>query len=136
MHSSLLFPFALFLYHTRFGTSAAGTNPNRHIALHALDTAHVIHFTLSRRGGVVNTTSFSKDYVNLPNLLHNLEQAEARFNLTKREVKGNKLVRKAKDVSGSGEEGVLMGEVATEGVWLVFAVNLTSSLDRILSRGG
>ena len=89
----------------------------RHIALHALDTAPVLHFTLARRGGVVNTTAFVKDYVNLPNLLRNLEKAEARFNLTKREVEGNKLVRKAKDLGGKGGEGVLMGEVAAEGVW-------------------
>ena len=116
MHYSLL-PFAIFLSHAALITSAAGTTPESHVALHALDSAPVIHFTLARRGGVVNTTVFSKDYVNLPNLLQDLEKAEGRFNLTKRAVKGNKLVRKAKDVGGGGEEGVLMGEVSAEGVW-------------------
>ena len=117
MHSTLLLVFALFFHHAASATSLTSATTNRHIALHALDTAPVLHFTLARRGGVVNTTAFSKDYVNLPNLLQDLEKAEARFNLTKREVKGNKLVRKAKDLSRSGGEGVLMGEVAAKGVW-------------------
>jgi len=51
-------------------------------------------------------------------LAEELEMAEARFNLTRREVRGNKLVRKAKerDVGGK-EEGRLMGSLGLDGRW-------------------
>ena len=81
----------------------------------SLDSAPVLHFTLTRRGGKFSPTKSAVDYVNLTYLVQELEKTEARFNLTKREVKGNKLVRKAKsnDVGGNA----LMGEVAIDGIW-------------------
>lgn len=87
-------------------------------ALRSLDTAPVLHLTLTRRGGKFAPTEFARDYVNLTYLAQELEKTEARFNLTKREVKGNKLVRKAKssDVGGR-ESSALMGEVAADGIW-------------------
>ena len=87
-------------------------------ALPSLDTAPVLHFTLTRRGGKFAPTEFARDYVNLTYLAQELEKTEARFNLTKREVKGNKLVRKAKsnEVGGRDPSG-LMGEVAADGIW-------------------
>ena len=84
----------------------------------SLDAAPVLHFTLTRRGGKFAPTEFALDHVNLTYLAQELERTEARFNLTKREVKGNKLVRKPKsnDVGGK-DSNALMGEVATEGNW-------------------
>ncbi|KAI4283298.1 MAG: hypothetical protein L6R38_002263 [Xanthoria sp. 2 TBL-2021] len=44
--------------------------------------------------------------------------AEARFNLTRREVKGNKLVRKAKSRAlGGKDDDELMGQMASNGTW-------------------
>ena len=86
--------------------------------LRSLDTVPVVHFTLARRGGPFAPTEHLRDNVNLTHLAAEQNKAESRFNLTKREVKGNKLVRKAKvNVVGGRNEGVLMGEVAAEGVW-------------------
>ena len=81
----------------------------------SLGTAPVLHFTLTRRGGKFSPTEFKRDYVNLTYLALELEKTEARFNLTKRQVKGNKLVRKAK--SDERDPNALMGEVATDGTW-------------------
>ncbi len=88
------------------------------LASRSLDNAAVLHFTLTRRGGKFAPTEFARDYVNLTYLAQELEKTEARFNLTKREVKGNKLVRKAKsnEVGGIDPSG-LMGEVALDGTW-------------------
>ncbi|KAL9070050.1 MAG: hypothetical protein Q9161_005106 [Pseudevernia consocians] len=87
-------------------------------ALRSPDTAPVLHFTLTRRGGKFAPTEFARDYVNLTYLAQELEKTEARFNRTKREVKGNKLVRKAKsnEVGGRDPSG-LMGELAADGIW-------------------
>lgn len=95
-------------------SSTLATKP----ALRSLDTAPVLHFTLTRRGGKFAPTEFARDYVNLTYLAQELEKTEARFNLTQREVKGNKLVRKAKsnDVGGR-DPSRLMGEVAADGIW-------------------
>ena len=88
------------------------------ISLRSLDTAPVSHFTLARRGGPFASTEFSRDYVNLTHLIEEQDKAESRFSLTKREVRGNKLVRKAKATAvGGGDEGLLMGEVAADGIW-------------------
>ncbi len=88
--------------------------------LRSLDTAPVLHFTLTRRGGKFAPTEYARDFVNLTYLAQELEKTEARFNLTQRQVQGNKLVRKAKDLSvGGREEGELMGEVAEDGIWCV-----------------
>lgn len=88
--------------------------------LRSLDTAPVLHFTLTRRGGKFAPTEFARDFVNMSYLAQELEKTEARFNLTQRQVKSNKLVRKAKNLSvGGREEGVLMGDVAQGGIWCV-----------------
>ncbi|KAL8756232.1 MAG: hypothetical protein Q9199_003082 [Rusavskia elegans] len=51
-------------------------------------------------------------------LLEQLKMAEARFNLTRREVKGNKLVRKAKSRAlGGKDDDELMGQMALNGTW-------------------
>lgn len=107
----------LILFTLSLSCTASLTPSAAHLALQSLDTAPVIHFTLSRRSGPINATILPGDVVILPNLAYELEKAEARFNLTKRVVKGNKLVRKAKPLSGNGGDGILMGDVAGEGIW-------------------
>lgn len=94
--------------------AAVSPNPD---ALRSLDTAPVLHFTLTRRGGTFSPTEFGRDEINLIYLLQELEKTEARFNLTQRQVKGNKLVRTAKGEGGK-QEGNLMGDVAGDGIWL------------------
>ena len=86
--------------------------------LQSLDNAPVIHFTLSRRGGTFEATKPSSDHLELDILLEQLRLTEARFDLTQREVRGNKLVRKAKThaVGGQDENG-LMGKIASNGSW-------------------
>lgn len=82
--------------------------------LRSFDDAPVLHFTLARRGGAFPTDTVA----NLTFLKEELEKTEGRFNLTRREVRGNKLVRKAKEkaVGGKGEGG-LMGSVGLAGKW-------------------
>lgn len=90
-------------------------------SLRSLDNAPVLHFTLARRGGGFAATEHSGDNVNLTYLARELDKTEGRFDLTKREVKGNKLVRKAKtSAAGGRNEGVLMGEVAADGTWYIY----------------
>ena len=56
--------------------------------------------------------------MNMSHLLQELEKTEARFNLTQRQVEGNKLVRKAKEIpERDAQEVGLMGEVGEHGVW-------------------
>ena len=86
--------------------------------LQSLDEAPVIHYTLSRRGGTFEATEPGNDFVELDILLQQLEKVEATFNLTRREVKGNKLVRKAKfRAEGGKDDDGLMGELASNGTW-------------------
>ena len=95
--------------------------------LRTLTPVPVAHFTLSRRNGAFSSTEFpNSDNANLTHLSTQLAKAEARFDLTRREVKGNRLVRTAKtDRSGGREDGDgdggvgmgLMGGVGGEGVW-------------------
>ena len=111
MHHLLLLALMLGLLSSTLATAPA---------LRSFNTAQVLHFTLTRRGGKFAPTEFARDYVNLTYLAQELEKTEARFNLTKREVKGNKLVRKAKSNDLGGKDASrLMGEVATEGIWWV-----------------
>ncbi|MCJ1431473.1 hypothetical protein MMC27_000826 [Xylographa pallens] len=86
--------------------------------LQSLDDVPVLHLTISRRGGPFESLAPGEEIANLTHLGEELKKVEERFNLTRREVKGNKLVRKAK-VKGVGgnEVGVLMGEVAGVGKW-------------------
>ncbi|KAL8963231.1 MAG: hypothetical protein Q9193_000482 [Seirophora villosa] len=86
--------------------------------LQALDEASVIHFTLRRRGGTFEATRPGNDSVGMDFLLEQLADVEATFNLTRREVRGNKLVRKAKSQSvGGRDDDGLMGEMALNGSW-------------------
>ena len=105
----------------------------------SLDTAPVLHFTLTRRGGKFAPQEYGRDSVNLSSLAQELEKTEARFNLTQRQVAGNKLVRKAKSVPAGGkDEGTLMGEVAKDGVWyaaLVWMIEETASLTLLGASG-
>lgn len=87
----------------------------------SLDSATVLHFTLARRGGSFTANEWPQDYVNLTYLSQELQKTEDRFNLTRRVVKGNRLVRKAKlGGSTSQDEGTLMGKVADDGLWFVY----------------
>ncbi|KAL9058037.1 MAG: hypothetical protein Q9206_002101 [Seirophora lacunosa] len=86
--------------------------------LQALDEAPVIHFTLSRRGGTFEATRPGNDSIGMDFLLEQLADVEATFNLTRREVRGNKLVRKAKSQSvGGRDDDGLMGQMALNGSW-------------------
>ena len=58
------------------------------------------------------------DVVDLTHLESELAKAEGHYNLTKREVKGNRVVRVVKtDGKGGQTEGRLMGDVANTGTW-------------------
>ena len=87
--------------------------------LRSFDTSPVLHYLLNRRGGAFSPTIFVEDNVNFTHLEYELARAESRYNLTKREVKGNRLVRKPKSVGGSGSnvEGQLLGDLALDGAW-------------------
>lgn len=86
--------------------------------LQALDEAPVVHFTLSRRGGTFEATRPGNDSIGMDFLLEQLADVEAAFNLTRREVRGNKLVRKAKSQSvGGRDDDGLMGVMALNGSW-------------------
>lgn len=69
----------------------------------------------------MNATIQQQDIVDLGNLSVELQRTESRFNLTRREVAGNKLVRKARVQEAGGKaDGMLMGEVAANGIWYEF----------------
>ena len=105
---------SLFAFTSGLLSATLATNP----VARSVDTASVLHFPLTRRGGKLAPTEFALDYVNLNFLAQELEKTEARFNLTQREVKGNKLIRKAKSNDAGGRDSSsLMGEVAVEGIW-------------------
>lgn len=96
----------------------ASAVPSDNPTLRSLDDVPVIHFTLSRRGGAFESFAYGEEVANLTYLAEELERAEERFNLTRREVKGNKLVRKAKiEGIGGNEVGKLMSTVAEDGSW-------------------
>ena len=108
----------LVIIATVYLASAVSAKSTAQGILTSLDPASVLHFTLSRRGGAFSTTEREHDWVNLTYLVHELERTERRFSLTKREAKGNKLVRKAKaDETGGKEAGSLMGDIAANGTW-------------------
>ena len=88
--------------------------------LRSLNTVPVLHFTLARRGGNFAANEWLQDFVNMTYLVDELERTEARFNLTRRVIKGNKLVRKAKidGVNGQGKTA-LMGKLADVGLWFI-----------------
>lgn len=111
--SSILLTAPILLLHV---IVAAGSQS----LLQSLDAAPVLHFTLARRGGSFVATEANQDYVNFTYLTQELERIQDRFSLTRRVVKGNKLVRKARsdDAKGS-DEGALMGDIADDGSWFV-----------------
>ena len=99
-----------------FGSTEARSTD--HSVLRSLDDVPVIHFTINRRHGAFAGTVPEDDWVDLDQLTDQLERTECRFNLTKREVKGNKLVRKAKTARIRGKAGTgLMGDIASSGAW-------------------
>lgn len=90
--------------------------------LRSLDTSPVLHFPLARRGGEFVATEWNTDHVNLTLLAQELEKTESRFDLTRRVVKGNKLVRKAKVDGLKGPDGgELLKQVAGNGLWFVIS---------------
>ena len=82
------------------------------------DQPPAIHYTLQRRGG-----AFAPNWTaNLTYLSEQLKIAESRFNFTRREVKGNKIVRVPKEKAvGGGDVTKLMGEYGRPGNWLVLS---------------
>ncbi|KAI9683428.1 MAG: hypothetical protein M1829_005500 [Trizodia sp. TS-e1964] len=73
-----------------------------------------IHIPIKRRGGPFPTS----ENANLTFLLEELSRAESRFYATKREMQGNKLVRKPKNTAvGGSEAGLLMAEAGRLGAW-------------------
>jgi len=127
LHCIMRFLSFLFLITPNLIDPASGAS-NSQSLLESLDEVPVLHFTLSRRGGVFTATVPGNDWVNLTYLTQELDRTECRFNLTKREAKGNKLVRKAKaDETGGKDSGTLMGDIATNGTWYVgFAAALST----------
>lgn len=96
-----------------FRSLASPTHSHAEI-LRSFDDAPVLHFTLARRGGAFPTDALA----NLTFLKAELDKTEGRFNLTRREVRGNKLVRKVREKAvGGKDEGGLMGSVGLDGRW-------------------
>lgn len=88
--------------------------------LRSLNPVPVLHFTLARRGGNFAANEWLQDHANMTYLVDELERTEARYNLTRRVIKGNKLVRKAKiDGVGGQDKTALMGKLADDGLWFV-----------------
>ncbi|KAI9794709.1 MAG: hypothetical protein M1833_007366 [Piccolia ochrophora] len=81
---------------------------------YASATPNVIHWPITRRGGAFPIQTG----VNLTYLSEQLASAASRFNLTRREIKGNKVIRKAR-ASGFDidEQGLLMGDIGRQGNW-------------------
>ena len=113
-YSFIMRSFALFVFILGLLSLTLAIPPT----LLSQNVTQCLHFTITRRGGKFAPTEFARDYVNLTYLAQELEKREDKFNLTKREIKGNKLVRKAKSNGLGGEEAnALMGEVALDGIW-------------------
>lgn len=83
-------------------------------SVRVLADAHAAHFTIDRRGGQLAT----RELANLSHLFDLLEQTERRYGLTRREVKGNKLVRRAKPKeTGRDDDIPLMNGLGQPGQW-------------------
>jgi hypothetical protein len=113
-------PSALFMtifsLCTLFAFSIA--QAERPVTIRALDDSPAIHFILQRRGGALNSKIPETGVANFTYLKAELDRIEARYGLTKREVHGNKLVRKARTAGvGGNEMERLMGEVGEQGRW-------------------
>lgn len=82
----------------------------------AQESPPAVHFTLRRRGGPFAVQKSA----NMTYLTEQLALAEARFNLTRREVRGNKIVRVPKErLVGGADPERLLGEVGQLGNWYV-----------------
>lgn len=76
----------------------------------------VAHLTLSRRGGALA----GHESANLTRLVQLLQGTEKRYRRTKREVKGNKLVRKWRARNtGTTDDAQLLEEPGQDGSWSV-----------------
>ena len=92
--------------------------PSNLQTLRLLNDVPVLHITIARRGGTFRSLISNTELVNLAYLAEELRRVEVRFNLTRREVQGNKLVRKAKfEGFGGNEVDQLMGKVVADGTW-------------------
>ncbi|KAL9040378.1 MAG: hypothetical protein Q9214_004507 [Letrouitia sp. 1 TL-2023] len=110
----LNFLIVLLSFHLNYGRATSAGQP----VLEALDDTPVVHFTLNRRGGAFEATKTGNDSVDMNTLVEQLANVESRYNLTRRVVKGNKLVRKAKALKIDGQsDDALMGDVASNGTW-------------------
>jgi hypothetical protein len=75
---------------------------------------HVAHLTIHRRGGAVAR----REPANLTHLAKLLQDVEKRYSRVKREVKGNKLVRRWRARNtGTTEDEHLLDEPGQEGSW-------------------
>ncbi|KAI9816332.1 MAG: hypothetical protein M1826_001867 [Phylliscum demangeonii] len=95
----------LLLLHSLFALAGLGSSSSN---------APTLHFPIQRRGGVFPLD----DVANFTFLNEQLNLVTSRFNLTRREIKGNKVVRKPaarNDVDGI--DGKLMGDVGRPGAW-------------------
>jgi len=73
-----------------------------------------VHYTIKRRGGAFSPNRLA----NLTFLTEQLHLTEGRFNLTRRAVKGNKVVRVPKESrAGGAEPDQLLGEMGRHGNW-------------------
>ena len=78
--------------------------------------SRVVHYTIERRGGRFPVNPIA----NMTFLTEQLQAAEARFNKTRREMHGNKVVRRPKDNDMNKVDlGKLIGEVGRDGAWYV-----------------
>lgn len=113
--------FLPLLFLTTLAVTCLPASASVQAVLRSLDTVPVVHFTLARRGGVFAASEWLHDYVNMTYLIDELEKTENRYNLTRRVIKGNRLVRKAKIDGVNGQnERALMGKLADDGLWLIF----------------
>lgn len=75
----------------------------------------VIHYTIERRDGFL-----AGEFANLTQLGQLHEDVERRYSLTRREVKGNRLVRSViSDSNGGDESHQLMSNPGMSGRWYV-----------------
>ena len=113
----IMYFLSLILFTTTIINGALASSSNLQV-IRSLDNLPVLHLTISRRGGPFEVLGLGHEVANFTYLTEELEKVEQRFNLTRREVKGNKLVRKAKQNNGGGDElSSLTGQVSEHGRW-------------------
>ncbi len=87
---------------------------NQLLLLCATQDIPVAHLTISRRGGALA----HREPADLDQLVDLLEDVESRYSRVKREVKGNKLVRRWRAGStGATNDEQLLSEPGKEGSW-------------------